>query len=147
MAPTDTASTPSFSCGEGKKRKLNHRFLDFCTVCAVCFVTAIWCHRPTGPNTTCLTYIGNTMCYLNKTTQTHENIYTHRLQQTKKANFSLLSLSFHWTTILLRYLHSGCIKYFKVRPISPVGLHTWVFEWTCMFVRTCDDADWRHQHH
>lgn len=56
----------------------------------MCFVTAIWCHWAMGPNTTCSTYNGNTTCYLNKTTQTHVNIYTHRLKQTKKANFGWL---------------------------------------------------------
>lgn len=47
----------------------------------------MWCHRPMGPNITFLTYIGNTTCYRNKTTQTHENINAHWLKQTNKAHF------------------------------------------------------------
>ena len=82
--PLTLPPQPPFPVGRKRWSRLyRKRFfgLFHYTVCASCIVTAIWCHRPTGPNTLCSTYNGNPKSYLNKTTHTHVNIYTQKLTQ------------------------------------------------------------------
>lgn len=123
MAPTDTASTPSFSC---TNKKTKETFLPYYyNINMHCRNTVMWRSLSMTGLSACLHGIRWTIPYKIHAT-------TH-IGKEDGENRPLTAHAFHCTSIPWGCLHSCPIKAPLVQPISPGGLHTYLSKWMCVF--------------